>query len=596
MRIPNRNFPGSLGLAAQAVLLAVIFSAAADAATFSVTPSTVSNTFVGTITLQIGGLTNGETVFVDHYVDLNTNGVLDAADFSMEHFTLTDGQRSVIGGITNLNVPGDSTATDAVITTSLNLFAPTPQWPVGIHLLRLSSPSGRFGSITNRLTITNWPYAQSIGGVVKSGATNVPNALVEFLSGANGGISGGTVADNSGNYFLRTPPGSGTVVAFKSGYVMSGRISFSVPTNTAVTTNLTLLGATRSLSGRVMDSAKTNIGLPGILIFSQAASGNVTGGTTDTNGNFTLPATSDIWKLSLKEHSGGYWLGYTYASGNNGLSVDTTTGSVSTAYMTLTKGSAMFYGRIKNNANVPMPGVKFSGNDQYVNLFGAAGWSDTNGNYTAATTTNNWSVQVSGDDPIFRSFVVGSGNNNANLSSNQAVRVDFTAVPSTGVITGKVSSVSGPVAGLLIFGNSSDGINNYQSDAVTDANGNYFFSVFNANWNVQPNCNANATDSLVGLGYNCTAGQNVNVSTASTRVDFFVYPLGTAVLSDPGWVGPGQFGLTMSGTNGGNYYVQASTNLSNWATISNFILSGSSNYIEDDDATNDVRFYRAVKQ
>src|SRR5258708_8583893 len=79
------------------------------AVTFSVTPSSVSNAYSGYITFQINGLTNTETVLVQKYLDANANGVIDASDFLVQQFSLTDGQAGmVIGGVTNLNVPGDT--------------------------------------------------------------------------------------------------------------------------------------------------------------------------------------------------------------------------------------------------------------------------------------------------------------------------------------------------------------------------------------------------------------------------------------------------------------------------------------------------------
>ena len=50
------------------------------AVTFTVTPSAVSNTYSGTVTLQVTGLTNTETVVVQKFLDLNTNGVIGGAD------------------------------------------------------------------------------------------------------------------------------------------------------------------------------------------------------------------------------------------------------------------------------------------------------------------------------------------------------------------------------------------------------------------------------------------------------------------------------------------------------------------------------------
>ena len=570
-------------------------SRAVAAVTFSLSPSATSNTYVGPITMQVGGLTNGEPVIVDHFVDANTNGVVDSNDFLLGHYYMVDGQRSVIGGVTNFNVPGDLTGSNGAITAVLNHYAPQPSLPIGGHLFRLTSPTGHFPALTNSFTITNWPYSQSITGVVKSGLTILTNVVVVIDNAVNGGPAGGTEVNALGNYSFRAPPGSYSLIAIKSGYVMSGRPSVVLAANATVPTNLVLTPATRTLSGRLADSVHTNLGLPGVLVVLTSVGGSLTATATDTNGNFSAPVTSDIWSVSLQEGSGLYALGYVdFSGGYTGPAYDTTTGSVSTAFVPVTKGTAMFYGTIKNNLNAIVPGVKFYGELQNTNLYASAGWSDTNGNYYAVTTTNDWNIQVSSDDPIFRSFVASSGST-VTLSSNQAVRVDFLLEPMTGVITGNVSSATGPVAGLLMFGNTSVGANNFQSSGYTDGNGNYSYAIFNGGWDVQANCGG-GSDALDTLGYNCAPDQMVTASSATTAVNFFVYPLGTATMSDPLWLGPGQFGFTMNGTSGDSYYVQVSTNLTSWVTITNFILSGSSIYIEDDHATNKWRFYRSVKE
>ena len=95
-----------------ALALAAGFAQIASAVTFNITPSTVSNTYNGTITLQVSSLTSGDTVVVQKFLDLNTNGIVDAGDYLVQQFNLTDGQAGmVIGGVTNLNVPGDTDTT-----------------------------------------------------------------------------------------------------------------------------------------------------------------------------------------------------------------------------------------------------------------------------------------------------------------------------------------------------------------------------------------------------------------------------------------------------------------------------------------------------
>src|SRR5579859_6783969 len=79
--------------------------------TFTTSFPAISNTYSGTLTLQISGLTSGDTVVVRKFLDANTNNVVDAGDLLIQQFQLTDG---VVGTytngattVTNFNVPGD---------------------------------------------------------------------------------------------------------------------------------------------------------------------------------------------------------------------------------------------------------------------------------------------------------------------------------------------------------------------------------------------------------------------------------------------------------------------------------------------------------
>src|ERR1035437_7211915 len=154
----------------------------AAAGAFSVTPSAVSNTFNGTITLQVTGLTNGETVVVQKFLDANTNGVVDASDWLVQQFSLTDGQAGMaIGGIVNSNVPGDTDATAGQITAQLNIQnGDFMQNIAGKYAFKLSSPGGHFAPITNLFSITHVPYAQKFTGNVVSNrtSTTLPSAMV----------------------------------------------------------------------------------------------------------------------------------------------------------------------------------------------------------------------------------------------------------------------------------------------------------------------------------------------------------------------------------------------------------------------------------
>src|SRR6267154_4412462 len=91
-------------------------SSEAFGATLSVTPSVISNTYPGMVQLDIGGLTNGEPVMVQKWLDLNGNGSIDAGEMMIDVFKIADGGAMVIGGVTNISAPYDSNPVGGAIT------------------------------------------------------------------------------------------------------------------------------------------------------------------------------------------------------------------------------------------------------------------------------------------------------------------------------------------------------------------------------------------------------------------------------------------------------------------------------------------------
>ena len=365
--------------------------------TFTNTPAAVSNTYNGFITLQVGGLTNGETVVVQQFYDLNTNGVIDAGDWLAQQFQLTDGQASTIGGIVNSNVPGDITPTNGAITAQMSFLSTAYGVPMaGRYLYKLSSPSGRFTPVTNLFNVTNLPYSQSVTGNVVCSSTNVPNAVVMAFLGQpfNSSPVAGVVANSAGGYSLPVPPGTYNLVALRTNYVINGAIvpAVVVGTGATVNTNLSLSPATCSISGRMAD-ANSGVGLPGIWILPKSTNSLITAGFTDTNGNFTVQVTASQWKMSYDDNQLPA-LGYVRLQ--NSLKVDSTTGSVANVAMTLSKATALFYGSVKDVMGNPMVGIDMyahDSNDQYE----IDSYTDVNGNYSAGVlgglSNDPWQIE-----------------------------------------------------------------------------------------------------------------------------------------------------------------------------------------------------------
>ncbi len=496
-------------------------------ATFSVTPAAVSNTYTGTITLQIGGLTNTETVVVQKFLDLNTNGVIDGGDLLVQQFTLQDGTNLVIGGVTNFNVPGDLNAATGAIAATLNFQGgDLMQKIVGRYLYKLSSPAGHFAPLTNQFAVTNFPFPQWITGNVVSNNTStvVSNAVVVVLTAAQGVGVGGTVANNAGSYTIAVPPGAYSLLAFKSNYVANmGTPPVVTLTNTqTVTTNLTLTGATSSISGKIVDANNQAIGLPGVFIPAKGNDGLVAVTFTDTNGNFNVRVTAGGWNIKPDDSS---LIVHGYLGLQNGTNVNAGATGVTQA---IHKATALIYGSVKDNLGNPFVGLVVYTDDGNGNgLYEANGYTDANGNYVVGVlglgNTDSWWVGANVDDVITNYvFSQENGNANININAGQAVLQNFTAILATNYITGEVKDNDGnPIVGVGVNANANNGTN-YQTHVDTDDNGYYSLNVANGNWNVSINCNG-GDDSLQNLGnYECPNNQTITIYNNNGLANFTV--------------------------------------------------------------------------
>jgi hypothetical protein len=485
---------------------------------FTVTPATVSNTYSGSITLQITGLTDGQTVVVQEFLDANTNGVIDGADLLWQQFQLTDGQASIIGGITNINVPGDTDTISGQITARVMFQS----GEVGLNLIgkyacKLSSPTGLFTPITNAFTVTNAAYAQSLTGNVVNNATNVPNAVVlvfrpDASSDGPGDLVAGSVANNSGAYAVKLPAGTYAAAAFKSNYL--GNLfpaPVTVGSGATVIANIIVTNATHTISGKVADAANNAIGLPGLFVHGE--SGQWAGiAQSDTNGNFSIRVRSGHWEIGAE---GLEPLGY-IGAGSESNSSDTTTGNVNGLVITYPKAAALFYGRVTNNFGQPVAGVKIeSENGDY--FFYQSSFTDANGNYVAGALANDdWEVEVDNDQSTVTNYVF-SGGLYTNLNAGQAVQHNFTALLATNRITGHLQTIGGnPITNVEVYAYATITGKSYYIETYTDDNGNYSLNVAAGDWGVGVCCSCDSWN----LGYCCPNSQNVTVANANIVANF----------------------------------------------------------------------------
>jgi hypothetical protein len=566
--------------------------------------------YAGVITLNITGLTNGEPVKVQTFLDVNGSGVLQTNDPLLDVFDIADGGVDVIGGITNISVPYDLNPATGAITATLS-FAPPLENIVGQKIYRVSG-NGAFSPVTAVLDVTNAALAQSVSGTVYSnGIAPFPNAVVVVLTAARQNYVAATVADASGHYYLTLNPGDYFLLPAFPGYFAD---QFTLPevnlTNgVSATNNLTLISGTVSISGTVYDSGNSN-GLGGV--FLQAQSSTQTNSYfevafTDKNGNYTIGATSNNWKIRITPDRLADRAYLTPQ--NNALKVDASFGSVTNGNIGLYRGNALFYGRV-TISNVPVANLAMDCNDDQQLLNGKS-YTDLNGNYAmmALADTNllgpnaMWNCNPNTGDETgpridtFNNYIFNQAEN-VSLTNNQTVLENFIGLPVTATISGRVVNNQGtPVPFLGVGANATiDGYTFVTEFQDTDTNGNFSFGAASGQWYVNVNCCGN--DGLDNAGYYDPNSHIVNIPPTNQLVDIVIYPANVPLLGQPGKVSSSQFNLNLYGANGFNYTVQTSTNLasSNWSTltvVSN--LPSSPFLIQDFNATNQARFYRAFQ-
>ena len=589
------------GLLLVVAALSGVGSFTLSAATLTVSPSVVSNTYPGVITLQIGGLTNGEQVIIQKWLDGNANGSIDASEPVIDIFKITDNNitSALIGGITNLNVPFDLNSATGAITTTLNFpEAVTLENMVGHYVFQVVSPSGRFSPVTATFVVTNATLSQSISGIIYSnGVTPLPYAVVVAQDQQKNNPVAAVVADSNGHFFLTLPPSSYFLVAGMPNFYQdqSQAPSVILTNGMAATNNLSLTNGAVTIYGNVYDAANSN-GIGGLLLTLKSGSLFAIA-FTDTNGNYSAAVSPSFWKIQPAKQR---LARRAYVLPGATFQVNATGGNVTNANIALPKGTALFYGRITDNSNTPYANIEFDGS--LGNSYNAKGYSDANGNYAVAVlgdNTNYWNCSAnSGKNSSLANFIINSPNS-VTLSNNQAVLENFIALPATAQISGHVQdNVGTNVVGVGLMATANIGGSYYQSlTRTTDNSGNYSLAVASGLWSVQFNT-GNFSDSLDTHGYvDLFTPHYVSIPPTNATLNVTVYPLGTPLLTSPHRISSTQFGFTLNGATNVSYTVQLSTNLAatNWSSIFSLTLTNNSFPVVDVNVTNSPRFYRVLK-
>jgi hypothetical protein len=476
-------------------------------ATVSLTPSRASSFYTGVISLQIDGLTNGETVRVEKFIDVNTNNAVNAIDMMVDSFLLTDNQSIAVGGVTNRHRPYDRNPANGVITADLPFHHVDIDHVVARYIFRVSSLTGRFVSSNGLFRVTNSADAQSVRGLIRNSGTNVPYGIVGALrEGPDGpGYVAAALAASNGFFTLNLPMGAYRLIGVKRGFVgnfeTAPAINLTAGANLSNNVSITL--ATRSISGRLVDAGNTNSGIPGLQMFV-SSNPYFTLAFSDTNGNFSVPVQPGIWRVEPEER-------VLAVRGYLGLDdepiADTSTSSVSNMVIALDKATALIYGTLKSPSNAPIAGIEvfaYAGG----NMFDTRGVTDAGGEFFLGVTANNWSVNARSEELSALGYLSGSSVG-TNLLAGQAARIDLTSVPVAAFLQGRVIDESGAaVTNADLRASNYSGSYSY---AVTGPDGSFSVGVGEGTWYLQLDSNEDEPAMFASpeTSFVVTSGSNV---------------------------------------------------------------------------------------
>lgn len=429
-----------------------------------------------------------------------------------------------ISGVRNENVPGDEDLTvNGTIRETFDFRgAAEVQSFVGGYLVRLSSPTARFASITQAFTVTQTPFAQTVTGVVTNGAFA---AVALLANDQDGEPAAGTYADASGNYSLKAPVGQYQVVAFKAGAVAGTPQEVTLNTNGSVVANLFVIPGGPTLSGRLSD-ASSGAGLPAVQVDIGDTNGAFALAFTDSAGNYSAAVTPGSWRV-YAEGDGLAVLGYVKPFSMSQTNYNTTTGSVANINFTYSKANALVFGFLRDTQSNGIARVEIHASDSSRE---SSTTTATNG-YFAFGVAASSNVGVMPDEGDLRNLGFFGVSTNVSVGTNQAVQVNLFVRPVTAYLSGRVYDSGGaPLARMALAVQPSPvGPGNATFYPFTDDNG-YFNVGLNAGaWNVALECVEAGNRNLVSFSKDFNVVDFVNQSNISLSALFSTRTISTQV-------------------------------------------------------------------
>ncbi len=396
------RWPG-LMLAGSAVVAAILWCKSAYAPpiqplSLTISPAIITNDYKGVISLSIGNLAFGHSVIVERYADLNSNGVVDAGEPLLLWFTNRDFAEPLVAGVRNPNVPGDD---DGAFIFNGQILAKLPfPWvdgavfPAAIRsVFQVTDPTLPGSTGTQTFTVVQKKYAQGVSGRVTLAPGGLPMAhTLVALASANLPTTGVMETDTNGFYTFYCLPGTYAVVVAAPGIISDESQQVTVACDQFVTNNVAVTTNSLVITGHVTDSA-SGAGLAGINVSANSTNNLFSIAFTDTNGAYTLAATTNnTWK-ARPDKRGPAQLGY-LGQANRQTEVLGIL-NVANVNFAMPNATALISGTVTDQQGVPVIGASITAqNGSSPQLEADAVSYATNGLYALGVTNGNWTISL----------------------------------------------------------------------------------------------------------------------------------------------------------------------------------------------------------
>jgi len=327
--------------------------------------------------------------------------------------------------------------------------------------------------------------------IFHNGAAAVTNFNVP---GDTDGTANGTIV---AKYVFQA--GSPQAIAGKYAFRLYSPAGHFTPiTNLFVVTNFPYA---QSFTGNVVSNGTSTTLTNAIVLLFDVSSGNlhVVGGAVANNaGSYTIKAPPGTYTLAAIKSN---FVASTTVAANLVLGG----GATVTTNVNLLSTTQSISGRVVDANNSSLGIAGFLVPVQTQNGLLSVTFTDTNGNFTARVNANQWKVEGNEEGLMTYGYLALQNSTTVDTSTGSVSGVTIAVPKATAIFYGTAKdTLNHPLAGISLNSQQQDNNYQYQSEGITDANGNYVAGALAGDWSTGVNSDSNPTNYDFSQGNNAT--------------------------------------------------------------------------------------------